>query len=129
LDFDMYYLCLMAGIASGRKEDVPTAETTELVDEFPGEYRANGRLITAAFLARELRAMGIQYSERAALHSAIRQLIDPLAASHLSDAGMKEMNRYSYGGFEVLTEWFQDRPRAIETFLPLYRRHLAATLT
>ena len=67
LDFDMYYLCLMAGLAESRLANTATAETTELVDNFPGEYRTKGRLIVALFLARELRRMSIKYSEGAAL--------------------------------------------------------------
>ena len=34
------------------------------------------------------------------------------------------MNQYSYGGFEVLTEWFDERPRSLEGFLPHYLRKL-----
>lgn len=122
--FDMYYLCLMVGLAARCKEDVPTSETTELVDQFPGDYRLKGRVIVALFLSRELEAMGITRSERTALHSAIAGLVNPLSASHLSEVGMKEFNKYSFGGFDVLTEWFDDRPRAVETFLPLYKRHM-----
>lgn len=124
LDFDMYYLCLMAGLATGRKEEASQAETTDLVSDFPGDYRAKGRLITALFLSQELKELGIELSERTALHSAIRSLVDPLSSSHLSDAGMKELNKYSFGGYEVLTQWFPDGPQTIETFLPLYKRHL-----
>lgn len=129
LDFDMYYLCLMAGLAVGRKEDIPIGDTTELVDDFPGDYRAKGRLVLSLFLSRELKALGVKLSERTTLHSAIHRLVDPLSASHLSDAGLKEMNRYSFGGFEVLTEWFDDQPRTIETFLPLYKRKLDTALS
>lgn len=128
LDFDMYYLCLMAGLATGRKEEVPQAETTDLVNEFPGNYRSRGRIIIALFLTREIKAMGIKMSEKRMLHSTIRGLVDPLSSSHLSDAGMKELNKYAFGGFEVLTEWFQERPRVIEAFLPLYKKYLDSVL-
>lgn len=125
LDFDMYYLCLIAGLATGRKDkDVPASETTELVTDFPGVYREKGRLIIALFLSQELKALGIKMSERTPLHSTIRGLVDPLASSHLSETGLRELNRYSFGGFEVLTEWFKERPQAIETFLPLLKKHL-----
>lgn len=124
LDFDMYYLCLMAGLATGRKEEASQADTTDLVNDFPGNYRSKGRLITALFLSQELKELGIKLSERVALHSAIQGLVDPLSSAHLSEMGMKELNKYSFGGFDVLTEWFDDRPRTIETFLPLYKRYL-----
>jgi hypothetical protein len=125
LDFDMYYLCLMAGLATGRKMSLANEqeETTELVSNFPGVYREKGRLIVALFLSRELKAMGVETHERAALNRSIAKLVDPEVA-HLSDGGVKEMNKYSYGGFDVLTEWFGEKPHTMETFLPLYKGHL-----
>jgi hypothetical protein len=129
LDFDMYYLCLMAGLAERRKEDAPFSATTDLVDDFPGVYRPKGRLVIALFLNREIKWLGVKLNERETLHSEIEKLVDPLSASHLSEAGMKEINRYSFGGFDVLSQdWFDDRPRNIETFLPLYKRQLDAAL-
>jgi hypothetical protein len=128
LDFDKYYFCLMAGLAAKRKADVPTAQTTELVDHFPGEYRSKGRVIVALFLSRELESMGISTSNRRALDSAIAQLVDPLSPSHLSDLGMRALNHYSYGGYEVITDWFDEEPRVFEVFLPRYKQKLEETL-
>jgi len=124
LDFDMYYFCLMAGLRTDRKEKVLTADTTELVDRFPDAYKAKGRLLTSVFLSKELEQQGIDLSERDAVHAAIAQLIDTDRPAKLSELGMNEMNKYSYGGFDILTEWLDDRPRSIETFLPLYVKHL-----
>ena len=124
LDFDMYYICLIAGLSTCEKTHVPTADTTELVDYYPGEYREKGRLIISLFLSRELKSQGINFSEREALHGEISGLLDSMSPSCLSDMGMKEMNRYSYGGFKILTEWFTKRPRSLEDFLPLYWRYL-----
>lgn len=124
LDFDIYYLCLMAGLAGGKKAEASQADTTDLTNDFPGVYRIRGRIITAFFLSRELKQLGISFSERSALDLAIRRLVDPLSASHLSDQGIKEINQYCFGGFELLTEYFEkrhiDRPRKLETFLPMY---------
>jgi Asp-tRNA(Asn)/Glu-tRNA(Gln) amidotransferase B subunit len=125
--FEMYYFCLAAGLAAKRKADVITDNTAELVDYFPGQYRAKGRIIVAWFLARELESMGIKMHERDIVHMTIAKLVDPLSPSHLSDEGMKEMNRYSYGGFDVLTdEWFDAPPTTIETFLPLFKQKIEA---
>jgi len=126
IDFDIYYLCLMAGLASGRKAEASQADTSDLTNYFPGAYRGKGRIITAFFLSRELKALGIAFEERNSLHSAIRELVDPLSSSHLSDQGIKEINKYSFGGFKVLVEYFQkrliDRPRTLEGFLPMYKQ-------
>jgi len=123
LDFDVYYFCLQAGLAVRRKADEPE-HATDLVDYFPGDYKRNSRLIVALFLSRELHELGVSMTERTSVHKAIRGFIDPLSPSHLSDAGTKQLNRYAYGGYDVLNEWFDERPRHLETFLPLYHNKL-----
>lgn len=128
LDFDMYYFCLMAGLSTGKRAFPAANEATDLAQDFPGEYRSRGRIIVALFLARELRRLGIKFEERATLHREIAKLIDPLSSSHLSSPGMDEINHYCFGGFDVLTNWFEDRPRHLETFLPQYRQHITRAL-
>lgn len=118
LDFDVFYFCLQAGLAARRKAEEPE-QATDLVDYFPGDYKRSGRLIVALFLGRELHELGVPMTERTLVYKAIRGFIDPLSPSHLSDAGTKQMNRYAYGGYEVLSEWFDERPRQLETFMPL----------
>jgi hypothetical protein len=128
LDFDMYYFCLMAGLVAGRKRPSQGDDASDLAQDFPGEYRSRGRVIVALLLAKELRTLGVNFKERTTLHREVSKLIDPLSSSHLSAAGMEEMNRYSYGGFDVLTEWFEDRPRHLETFLPQLKKHIGIAL-
>jgi hypothetical protein len=129
LDFDIYYFCLMAGLATGRKAFPQTNEATDLAQDFPGEYRSRGRIIAALLLTKELKKLGIRFEERATLHKEIAKLIDPLSSTHLSSVGMDEINHYSFGGFDVLTEWFDDRPRHLETFLPRFREQLKTALS
>lgn len=123
-DFDSYYFCLMAGIACGRKETVPQQDTAELVDNFPGRFRNRGKMLVTLFLSKELQLLGIDTSEKAAMHAAISRLVLPGSPSSLSEAGVKEFNRYANGGFEVLLDWFDEKPRSLEAFLPLFKRQL-----
>jgi len=125
----MYHLCLLAGLASQRKSEVPPEDTTVLVDYFPGEYRNTGRLIVALFVATELRLMGIDRSERDHLHSEVSMLVDPAGTSFLSDAGMREINRYAHGGFDTISEWFDARPHTFEAFLVNYKEKLDRALS
>lgn len=120
-DFDSYYFCFIAGITCGRKKTVPISETSELVEYFPDRFKMRGKLIVALFLCRELIGLGVQFKEKKAVHNAISKLINPNSPSFLSDDGMKEFNKYANGGFEVLTEWFSDRPRSLDTFLMLFK--------
>lgn len=128
LDFDMFYFCLMAGLATGKQAFPTQNEATDLAQDFPGEYRSRGRILVALLLTRVLRKLGIQYQERAILHKEIAKLIDPLSSTHLSAHGMEEINHYASGGFDVLEDWFEDRPRHLETFLPQFRQHVKNAL-
>ena len=39
-----------------------------------------------------------------------------------SNEGIKRMNQYAHGGFDVLCEQMDERPRSIETFVRKYYR-------
>lgn len=127
IDFDLYYFCLMVGLAANRKSD-GKAEAKDLVNDFPELYKKNNRLILALFLRRELQFMGIELNEKVQLHNEISRLVDASEPSRLSEHGMHELNRYASGGYEALSEEFTDRPRHLETFLPEYKKFLEAYL-
>ena len=124
LAFDMYYLCLLPGLSQGEKRSIPSDRTSELVSNFPGAYQTKGRLIISLFLSRELQGLAVDFENRDELHREVSKLVDSLSPSRLTSEGMSRMNQYSYGGFEVLTEWFDERPRSLEGFLPHYLRKL-----
>lgn len=128
LDFDMYQLCLLAGLGAGRKVQVPDDETTVLVENFPGEYKGTGRIIIAFFLSVELESLGIRRDDRQSLHSTISSLVEPQSASQLSSEGQKAMNQYSFAGFDVITEWFESRPHTFGAFFPVYKQRLDESL-
>jgi len=54
--------------------------------------------------------------------------VEPHSICGLSNEGERLMNRYANRGFEILKEWFEERPRNLEIFLPLYKRKLDEVL-
>lgn len=126
-DFDILYFCFMASLAvGGRKEDRPVSETRELVDYYPDRYKSRGRHLVALFLKLELDRLGIAMDEKEAVHEAISRLVDPTSHNYLSDFGIREFNKYVFGGFEVLLDWFNDKPRSLHAFLLMYNKRLQA---
>ena len=124
-NFDAFYFCFIAGIVANQKRDLPADETAQLVPEFPGAYKSRGALLVALFLNREVHSQGVPLADRKRIHDDISKLIDPRAANHLSDYGVREFNKYSFGGYDVLREWFDgDRPRSLETFLRTFKLKL-----
>ncbi len=125
IDFDAFYFCFMAGVTAMRKKDVLAAETAPLVENFPGPYRNRGRLLVALFLSRELEYLGVAMNEKKTVHAAISRLVQPEAPNYLSDDGVREFNKFAHGGYEVLLDWFDDRPRSLETFLRSFQRRVS----
>jgi len=127
-DFDVYYICLMAGLSARRKEEAQLSQVRDLTDTFPSDYRAVSSIIVSLFLSRELKQLGVKVTERNAVHTAIGPLIERRSSTLLSDLGTKELNKYACAGYDVLMEWFGHRPRTLETFLPVYKQKLSESL-
>ncbi len=124
--FDFYYLCLMVGFASGRRNPRITPEEVDsLVENFPGDFRDRGRRLVGLLIHAELAFRGIDLDERDAVYGRVAALVDPNSPSDLSNEGIKIMNQYAHGGFDVLWENLRDRPTSIETFIRKYARCLS----
>ena len=124
-EFDAFYFCFVAGIAMRRKKGIPAGTTKPLVENFPGPYRARGRLLVAIFLARELEFLGVSLTDRERVRAAIAGLVHPEAPNYLTDAGVQEFNKYAFAGYDVLFEWlYGDRPRSLETFLRVFKQRI-----
>jgi hypothetical protein len=129
INFDAFYFCFLAGVAEGRKATATVDEAPELVEYFPEGYKHHrAQTLVALFLTKELEQLGVKMEEKRSVHSAIAALVSPESPTHLSDDGMREFNKYAHGGFEVLSEWFDDRPRSLETFLRAFKRQLDGKL-
>lgn len=124
LDFDIYYFCLIAGLITRTKSDVPQSMTYDLVQYFPGDYGDKGKIIVSLFLKTEIEEMGISIDNKKSVYKCISKLIKHNSQTYLSDFGEKEINKYANGGFQQLVEWFPDKPRTIESFLPLYKNFI-----
>src|ERR1700733_5634061 len=126
INFDAFYFCFIAGIAARRKTAVPLDETPELINYFPDHYNgARMHTLIALFLKGKLEELGAAMAEKGEkpdVDAAIAKLVDFASLSKLSDAGVAQFNQYAHGGFEVLTEWFDDRPRSLDTFLRAFKR-------
>jgi hypothetical protein len=126
--FDMYYLCLMAGMATKTAIKIDTKDLTELTDRFPGPYKKRAHIIVGTFLAREAARLSVTISDKKAVREHVTRFVNPADPSYLSPEGVKRLNRYCHGGADLLMEWFDPAPRYIETFLPNFKDRINASL-
>ena len=120
--FDLYYLCLIPGFVTRRRNtEVNSDNVKEITRYFPGAFRSRGKLLVGLLIDTELSRLGIDLSERTSVYSRISELV-VTTPPYLSDKGIKLMNQYAHGGFDVLCEHIEERPRSIETFIRKYYR-------
>lgn len=116
--FDLYYFCVMAGLAGRRKsEPVPSHE---IIDEFIQDYRPAKRLLIGLMVIAEVHQGGMGLEEKTAVRDVFKRLITSDNATGLTDDGMRCMNSYASGGYEFLAESRETKPTSPEEFLRDY---------
>jgi hypothetical protein len=122
--FDLYYLCLMIGFATGRKNsEIENKDVDSFVEYFPGDFRSRGRLLVGLLIYADLRYHSINLDDRGKVYERVAEMVEPNSPSYMSDKGIRLMNQYAHGGFDALFEYFGgDRPKSIETFVRKYAR-------
>ena len=115
--FDLYYFCLMAGLASGRTSDAPGLGAREIVDDFIQDYQPAQRLLIGLLVVSEVRRGGIDLSEKEAVRAVFSRLVTPESKTQLTDEGMRCMNAYASGGYDFLSESRDTAPASPEEFV------------
>lgn len=122
IQFDLYYFCLIPGlIAKRRNIEINSDNVDEMTRDFPNVFRSRGELLVGLLINTELSRMGINLNERTSVYSIISELVIT-SPPYLSNEGIKRMNYYAHGGFDVLCEKMDERPRSLETFVRKYHR-------
>ncbi len=115
--FDLYYFCLMAGLASGRTSDPSDFGAREIIDEFIQDYQPAQRLLIGLLVTAEVGRGGIDLSEKEAVRAVFGRLVAPDSRSQLTEEGMRCMNAYASGGYDFLSETRDVAPASPEEFL------------
>ncbi|MGD1804197.1 hypothetical protein ACP6PL_01975 [Dapis sp. BLCC M126] len=120
-DFDLYYFCLMMGLATKSKNNPSErCQCRDFIDYFVSDYKNQRNLIIGLLFRAELENMGISLDEKDATKKQLLKLIDPSSQTNLTDEGIDKMNAYASGGFDYLREKFGSKPYHLEDFLQSY---------
>jgi|TARA_B100000315_G_C14200596_1_gene417499 hypothetical protein len=120
--FDMYYLCLMMGLAANHKGDDP--DSGDLIEYWPTEYASYSNFIIGLILIAEARGKGINIKEKSSTTEHLNTFLDSEELSRLSlKKGFKEANRYANGGCEIMRQKLEP-PHYLGEFLKRYQELL-----
>ena len=121
--FDLYYFCLMMGLAEGKTE--PAASAVEFVTYFVGDYKQSQRLILGLLILAEINRLGLEVTDRKEVQSLINRYLDPANPAQLKEEGFTRLNDYANAGFSIIAEALDGaKPYQVETFLQWYAREL-----
>jgi hypothetical protein len=124
--WDVYYLCLMAGFASGRSSESTAA--TDLTERYVEEYRPARHFLIGLLVIAELKLTGVNRTDKAQVRELFKKLVQPNGTNDLTDFGMRRMNAYASGGWEYLAENRDQRPFYVEEFLQSYPALIAKAI-
>lgn len=118
--FDLYFLCVLVGIASGRmsnpREDGRNAP--EFIRVFIEDYKPSQHLIIGLLIVAELGRLGISMNEKDSVRDCIRQLVKPDSQTGLTDEGVDALNQYASGGYDQIRSKIGiSKPYQTEVFL------------
>ncbi|HEY9874427.1 MAG TPA: hypothetical protein V6D12_13385 [Candidatus Obscuribacterales bacterium] len=124
--FDLYYFCLMVGLATGRRSDPikRCSEVTDFTDNFVSDYRSYQRLIIGLLIRAELSRLEVSVTEKDEVRQLFVKLVNPQSLTNLTNLGMDRLNEYSSGGYDYLAEKLNVRPHHVEEFLRTYTKLL-----
>jgi len=122
IQFDFYYICLLAGFAHER---IKTVEGDEFLKSFPTDYTERRDQIIGTLLVTEIRRCGVDVNNKARVQELMLKLVKPDSQTRLSDEGEKLLNKYAEGGFSLIKEKFDDS-HSMGTFLVRYHDEIMA---
>lgn len=124
--FDLYYFCLMMGLATERRSDPAKScpDYTDFTDNFVGDYKPYQRLIIGLLIRAELSRRGVSVTEKDEVRKFFVDLVNPQNPTNLTDTGMDRLNEYASGGYDYLAEKLDSRPYHVEEFLRTYANFL-----
>ena len=126
--FDLYYFCLMAGLASNRRRDLSELDAPEIVTDFIQDYKPSQLLLIGLLVDAEVRRMGIDLLEKDDVRSVFKRLVTLQSGTQLTDEGMRCMNEYASGGYDFLSESRANYPESHEEFLRDFTQLIAEAI-
>ena len=106
VDFDLYFLCYMMGIAIGKKNP-KNDNWKDLTRYFVGDFKNYKSVIATSLILAESRVAG--FEEQNDIKKLMEKYFDHEHPNQLSERGMQLMNQYASAGFKELSKNIQSK--------------------
>ena len=102
-EWDLYYLSLMLGLANNKKNI--NAEFVDMLKKFTKKYKDSRDSIVTLLIIAHANRRKLDLSKKNVLESVLNEFYgDSESMSGISEEGMKQMNYYAAGGFDIIND-------------------------
>ena len=102
--FDGYYLSVLVGLAQVKIDNKPDLEPSELVSEYPNNYKDSRDYIAALLIVTEAKRKAINMENADDLEMLMTELVDSNSKTRLSSKGETILNQYASRGIDVILD-------------------------
>jgi len=114
--FDIYYYCLLMGLAINKIDTDESLLGDEFQKGYPDQFKENKDFLTALLISSELKRNNTRKDDKS-FQTIMLQMINVNEASQLSAIGYQRMNEYALKGFIEIKENMPFEPITREDFL------------
>jgi len=114
--FDIYYYCLLMGLAINKIDTDESSLGEEFQKGYPDQFKEHKDFLTALLISSELKRNNTHKDDKS-FQTIMLQMINVNEASQLSDLGYQRMNEYALKGFIEIKETLPFYPITREDFL------------
>jgi hypothetical protein len=114
--FDGYYLSFLVGLAQTKIDSNAEFESSELVDEYPIDYRKSSDYIAALLISTEAKRIPVDETNADALERLMTTLLDSHSRTRLTAEGENRLNQYAARGISVILEKMPKHTRLDEFY-------------
>lgn len=109
-------MSLLVGLAQSKIDTNADLETSEFVDEYPGNYQDSRDYIAGLLIATEAKRLPVDVTNASALEQLMTILIDSHSKTRLSKEGEDSLNQYAARGINVILEKMPQHTRLEEFY-------------
>lgn len=115
---DIYYLSLVVGIGKNQCPTFQENQVTEITRSYTEKFLPLKDLLAGVLLAAEITNFGLP-AENKIIRKKVSELFNSTSPTSLSDNAINIMNRYAFGGFELMKRELTKAP-PVHDFLVWY---------
>ena len=124
--FDAYWACLAVGLLVRKPASEGALESDRFLSAYPDDYVPHAEYIAGLLVEAELSSLHMNTYDERQIERMIADLLKVSSPTRLSAKGMRLLNLYAAGGFDIVRDTMGLRPTDVPNFLIRFEEVLSS---